>query len=144
MVAHKIGRILNGDPTYEDSAVDIVGYATLMLEGMRERGTAMRGKWLNKSGTPTYYAWRNRRIEFKGETKTLSQWAEHLGLRMDTLSQRLRRMSVEEAMRPGKLGAPKEYPHGHWRRYESGCRCPACCEDNAARARARRAKSKET
>lgn len=37
MVQHKIGRILNGDPDYEDNAVDIVGYATLMLKAMQER-----------------------------------------------------------------------------------------------------------
>ena len=30
MIAHKIGRILNGDPTYADSWHDIAGYATLI------------------------------------------------------------------------------------------------------------------
>ena len=30
MVAHKIGRILNGDPEYKDSWHDIVGYTTLI------------------------------------------------------------------------------------------------------------------
>jgi hypothetical protein len=38
MVAHKIGRIVNGDPLYEDSWHDIVGYVTLvenMLKSMR-------------------------------------------------------------------------------------------------------------
>lgn len=30
MIAHKIGRILNGDPTYADSWHDISGYATLI------------------------------------------------------------------------------------------------------------------
>ncbi len=30
MVAHKIGRILNGDPTYQDSWTDIIGYAKLI------------------------------------------------------------------------------------------------------------------
>ena len=29
MIFHKIGRILNGDPNYEDSWHDIAGYATL-------------------------------------------------------------------------------------------------------------------
>ena len=36
MIAHKIGRILNGDPNYADSWVDIAGYAKLVsdrLEG---------------------------------------------------------------------------------------------------------------
>lgn len=30
MVAHKIARILNGDPSYDDSWVDIAGYAQLV------------------------------------------------------------------------------------------------------------------
>jgi hypothetical protein len=30
MIAHKIGRILNGDPDYADSWHDIAGYATLV------------------------------------------------------------------------------------------------------------------
>ena len=37
MTAHKIGRILNGDPHYADSWVDIAGYAKLVadrLEGV--------------------------------------------------------------------------------------------------------------
>jgi len=32
MIAHKIGRILNGDPNYVDSWHDIAGYATLIEE----------------------------------------------------------------------------------------------------------------
>ena len=30
MIAHKIGRILNGDPNYDDSWRDIAGYAVLV------------------------------------------------------------------------------------------------------------------
>lgn len=30
MIAHKIGRILNGDPNYDDSWADIAGYAQLV------------------------------------------------------------------------------------------------------------------
>jgi hypothetical protein len=30
MIAHKMARILNGDPDYADSWVDIAGYATLV------------------------------------------------------------------------------------------------------------------
>lgn len=30
MVAHKIGRILNGDPNYADSWHDLAGYSTLV------------------------------------------------------------------------------------------------------------------
>jgi hypothetical protein len=37
MIAHKIARILNGDPNYADSWIDIAGYAKLVadrLEGV--------------------------------------------------------------------------------------------------------------
>lgn len=32
MIAHKIGRILNGDPDYADSWQDIAGYAQLVAD----------------------------------------------------------------------------------------------------------------
>lgn len=32
MIQHKIGRILNGDPDYDDSWVDIAGYSTLVAK----------------------------------------------------------------------------------------------------------------
>lgn len=32
MIAHKIGRILNGDPNYDDSWIDIIGYTQLVLD----------------------------------------------------------------------------------------------------------------
>lgn len=32
MIAHKIGRILNGDPNYADSWLDIAGYAKLVAD----------------------------------------------------------------------------------------------------------------
>ena len=35
MVAHKIGRILNGDPNYDDSWVDIAGYASLVAKRLQ-------------------------------------------------------------------------------------------------------------
>jgi len=35
MIQHKISRMLNGDVTYDDNVVDIIGYAELMLEQMR-------------------------------------------------------------------------------------------------------------
>jgi len=37
MIAHKLGRILNGDPNYHDSWHDIVGYAKLVADRL-ERG----------------------------------------------------------------------------------------------------------
>ena len=35
MVAHKIGRILNGDPNYLDSWDDIIGYVKLVTDRLR-------------------------------------------------------------------------------------------------------------
>lgn len=32
MVAHKVGRILNGDPDYHDSWYDIIGYTKLVAD----------------------------------------------------------------------------------------------------------------
>lgn len=37
MIAHKIGRILNGDPDYDDSWVDISGYAQLVANRLQEK-----------------------------------------------------------------------------------------------------------
>lgn len=37
MTAHKIGRILNGDPTYVDSWVDITGYNQLVVDELNRK-----------------------------------------------------------------------------------------------------------
>lgn len=37
MVAHKIGRILNGNPNFHDSWHDIVGYTKLVADGLQEQ-----------------------------------------------------------------------------------------------------------
>lgn len=39
MIAHKIARILNGDPTYTDSWHDIAGYAQLVERRLRSQTT---------------------------------------------------------------------------------------------------------
>ena len=36
MIAHKIGRIVNGDPWYADSWVDIAGYAKLVGDRLED------------------------------------------------------------------------------------------------------------
>ena len=36
MIFHKIGRILNGDPNYDDSWIDIAGYAQLVVDKLYE------------------------------------------------------------------------------------------------------------
>ena len=35
MIFHKIGRIINGDPDYDDSWVDIAGYAQLVADRLQ-------------------------------------------------------------------------------------------------------------
>lgn len=35
MICHKIGRILNGDADYDDSWIDIAGYAQLVVDRLR-------------------------------------------------------------------------------------------------------------
>ena len=38
MIVHKIGRILSGDPDYDDSWVDLAGYAQLIVDRIRRTG----------------------------------------------------------------------------------------------------------
>lgn len=40
MICHKIGRILNGDPDYADSWIDIAGYAKLVADRLEKRQAA--------------------------------------------------------------------------------------------------------
>lgn len=35
MIAHKLGRIINGDPNYADSWQDLAGYATLIVKELQ-------------------------------------------------------------------------------------------------------------
>lgn len=84
---------------------------------------------------------RNRRIEFNGEVKTLAQWAEHLGVRHDTLSRRLSRMAIDKALRPGLIRPVAQ--HGSRQKYDTGCRCDQCRETHNARMRRARARRKE-
>ena len=37
MIQHKIGRILNGDPNYADSWIDIAGYAQLVANRLENK-----------------------------------------------------------------------------------------------------------
>ena len=35
MIAHKVGRVLNGDPEYIDNFIDIAGYSTLVANELK-------------------------------------------------------------------------------------------------------------
>lgn len=37
MVQHKVARILNGDPRYDDNWVDIAGYSTLVAQRLKQQ-----------------------------------------------------------------------------------------------------------
>lgn len=41
MLAHKMGRILNGDPLYHDSWHDIIGYTKLVADTLLDQGEAI-------------------------------------------------------------------------------------------------------
>lgn len=53
MVAHKIGRILNGDPTYLDSWVDIIGYIQLEIDRLKKMKKAREVGQLIAETSPT-------------------------------------------------------------------------------------------
>jgi len=42
MIAHKIGRIINGDPNYVDSWTDIIGYARLVEKRLLDEQEAQK------------------------------------------------------------------------------------------------------
>ena len=37
MIANKLGRVINGDPYYDDSWRDIAGYATLVVKELEKQ-----------------------------------------------------------------------------------------------------------
>lgn len=53
MIAHKIGRILNGDPNYADSWADIAGYAKLVADRLEEKEHEERDKDLAGTVVPS-------------------------------------------------------------------------------------------
>lgn len=83
---------------------------------------------------------RNRVITHNGKTQTLSYWAEELGVAIDTLHQRLRRLPLERAMVEGSLR--RIWEHGSRQGYTKGCRCDKCRTAHNLRMRELRRKRK--
>ena len=44
VIASKIARILNGDPTYRDNWIDIMGYCQLVLDELDNEGVTSNAK----------------------------------------------------------------------------------------------------
>ena len=85
---------------------------------------------------------RNRLISYNNETKTITEWAEILGIGQDTLHRRISvyKMPLEKAMTAGRL---VQWKHGTRQGYEKyKCKCDLCKESNNKRHRDRRAKKK--
>lgn len=86
----------------------------------------------------------HRRITYCGQTRLLVEWAELLGVSIDTLHKRLGRMTVAKALADTGLMTGK-LTHGTRTAYEARkCRCDTCRAANAERARKNRAKRTDT
>lgn len=90
------------------------------------RWATMREQSLNKTG--------NTRIEFNGETKTLTEWAEQFDLNVTTVCGRLKdkKLSMEEvfSVRPYEICR-----NGHRRPLPLKPKCVQCKEERQARRR---------
>lgn len=124
-----------------------------------DMGEAPEGKSLervdvNKGYSPENCIWgtdieqgRNRRnnrlLTYNGRTMCLSEWAEFLGIKTDTLHRRLNvyQMPLEKALSHGSLAL--KWRHGTRQGYRRGCRCAECRGAHAAHCREQRAKRKE-
>jgi len=86
----------------------------------------------------------HRRITYRGQTKISVEWAELLGISLDTLHKRLERMSVPRALSELGLMTGK-LVHGTRTAYEiRKCRCEECRAANTERARTYRARKKQS
>lgn len=84
---------------------------------------------------------RNRLITYNDKTQTLSYWAEELGISLDTLHHRLRRLPLERALVAGSIRPL--WKHGTRQGYTVGCRCEECKTAHNLRMRELRKKRKE-
>jgi hypothetical protein len=68
MICHKIARIVNGDPNYDDSWVDIAGYSQLVVDILRGRNEINRHarKSRNRNITSRKRVRRDSRTRKKG------------------------------------------------------------------------------
>jgi len=117
-----------------DQFVDDMGYAPngLTLDRINTNGNYEPGncRWVTQK-VQMNNTRRNHVIEYKGERRTLSNWAKHLGIPISTLFNRLDRgMSVERAL--NKKVTCGATTHGNNTMYAYGCRCDQCKEAHRA------------
>ena len=86
----------------------------------------------------------NVRITCFGKTKTITEWAEWVGVSVDTMWKRLyvHKIPPRKALSATNL-ATKPIICGTRRAYEKGCRCEKCREVHNARMRHQRKRRKE-
>lgn len=79
---------------------------------------------------------RSKLLVIDGRCQTQAEWAAEKGLSQDTVAKRLKRMSAELALTPGRLCDAVPWEHGTRKGYEvKGCRCDECRKYNTDRAR---------
>lgn len=77
----------------------------------------------------------NHYLTYNDETRTLSEWAEYLNIKVSTLNKRINvyKMPLEKAFKRRRVN---ERQHGTRQMYDKGkCKCSRCKEANAKHAR---------
>lgn len=134
MNAHKIGRILNGDPNYADSWEDIAGYAKLVAN----RLTAQTPKAEPAKPTSPFKVGDKVRIAEqidKGKYGPYPGWASEMG---ETLGKLGTVSNIDDAGTAACVGVEDGAPHDDWwyltedlsvvneAEADAECDCPAC------------------
>jgi len=98
----------------------------------------------------------NKRLTFRGETKTLAEWADRLGIKSNTILYRLRRgVSVEDALsaqvnkkvkfRPARTHCPHGHPYDEentFRQRDGSRGCRECSRVSSREYQRRKARAK--
>ena len=125
MTAHKIGRILNGDPNYIDSWHDIIGYVRLVEQRLeREQGKPAPATTPNDQMTFAFNAKPNGTLKDSAEAANTKKPLDFGAMLRDVLDG----LKVD-AEPKGKLGTGTEKPP-----LVDTCNCTACVLERNIRA----------